>query len=83
MAELFWGWLILFLPWSGAAGGEGFSSGALWKDWITQFKGRRSLFSGGRSKSPELLPALGLADPGLLPPLIPMEMGFAEPFQRQ
>jgi len=29
------------------------------KDWIIQFKGRRSLFSGGSSKSPEFLPKLG------------------------
>lgn len=70
-------------PRSGAARGEGFSSGALRKDWITQFKGRRSLFSGGRSKSPELLPTLRLADPGLPPPLVPMDTGFAEPSQRQ
>lgn len=34
------------------------------KDWIIQFKGRRSLFSGGGSKSPELLPKLRLSDLG-------------------
>ena len=34
------------------------------KDWISQFKGRRSLFSGGSSKSPELLPKLRLSDLG-------------------
>lgn len=36
----------------------------LQKDWIIQFKGRRSLFSGGSSKSPELLPELRLSDLG-------------------
>lgn len=36
----------------------------LQKDWIIQFKGRRSLFSGGSSKSSELLPNLKLSDLG-------------------
>lgn len=36
----------------------------LQKDWIIQFKGRRSLFFGGSSKSPELLPNLKLSDLG-------------------
>lgn len=34
------------------------------KDWITQFKGRRSLLSGDSSKSPEFLPKLRLSDLG-------------------